>query len=314
MAHSAWTQITSLGEEQYGLVTCDQAAEAGLSRRAVERAVADGRLYPERRRVYAIAGAPGSEWRPLMAACLSAGTFAAASHFSAGWVHSSPWIAPGSLELTFYGDSSYRLVGVRCHRSQFLKPEDLTIARKIPVTTPARTVMDIAASVSATLLVKVLDDFIRRHLCSNEDVSQTLERIGGRGRAGTAWLRVLVEERFRPDWAPGDNDWELDLARALTAAGYPPVLQFQVVVGKRVFLIDLAFPQYKIGVEFKGWDPRSVRSGFDHDAERDLLLTGEGWLIISATSKTKPADLIRAVQVAISRQQLAGNHNLDVHG
>jgi hypothetical protein len=125
-----------------------------------------------------------------------------------------------------------------------------------------------------------------------------VERIGGRGRAGTAFLRVLAQERI-DGHHPGDNDWEVGVARSLTKAGLPPVQQYQVVVGNRVLVVDNAYPEFKVGVEFKGWEPRSTRTGFDHDAEREVLLIGIGWLIIPVTSRTKHADVIRAVQEAI---------------
>jgi very-short-patch-repair endonuclease len=161
--------------------------------------------------------------------------------------------------------------------------------------------MDLAAVASAWLLPQLLDDVLRRHLCTPHEVQACVERIGGRGRAGTAFLRVLAQERV-DGHHPGDNRWEVKLARALTKAGLPPVQQHQVVVGNRVFLIDLAYPDYKIGVEFKGWDPRSVRTAFDHDAERDLLLEGVGWHMIAATSRTTDSDVIRAVQSAMARR------------
>jgi hypothetical protein len=170
--------------------------------------------------------------------------------------------------------------------------------------------MDLAAVASSWLLPKLVDDVLRRHLCTPRDVQACVERIGGRGRAGTAFLRILAQERV-DGHHPGDNDWEVKLARELAAAGLPPVQQFQVVVGNRVFLIDLAYPEYKIGVEFKGWDPRSVRTAFDHDAERDLLLEGTGWHMLAATSRTKPRDVIRAVQVSIARRKAARDRDLD---
>jgi len=293
-----WTSVVEVGGRQHGLVSTQQLTSLGVTRDALKRAVASGLLRPYRRRVIEIAGAPASEWRPLMAACLAGGPFTAASHLSAGWLYTSPFIAPGSVDVTVYGDWCQRLDDVRCHRSVFLDEADRGVVQGIPTTSPARTVMDLAACVSAWLLPQLLDDFLRRHLCTPEEVMACVERIGGRGRAGTAFLRVLAQERVNGHH-PGDNDWEVRLARSLTKAGYPVVQQFQVIVGNRVLIIDCALPDYKVGVEFKGWEPRSTRTGFDHDAEREVLLAGVGWLIIPATSRAKHADIIRAVQEAI---------------
>jgi hypothetical protein len=233
-----------------------------------------------------------------MAACLAGGPFTSASHFSAGWLYTSPFIAPGALDVTVYGDWRQRLDGVRCHRSVFLDEADRAIVKGIPTTSPGRTVMDLAASVSIWLLPQLLDDFLRRHLCTAEEVMACVERIGGRGRAGTAFLRVVAQERI-DGHHPGDNDWEVGIARSLKNAGFRVEQQYQVVVGNRVLVVDCALPDYLVGVEFKGWEPRSTRTGFDHDAEREVLLTGAGWQIIPATSRTKHSDVIRAVQEAI---------------
>jgi hypothetical protein len=241
-----------------------------------------------------------------MGACLAGGSFTVASHLSAGWQYGIARIAPSALEVTVYGEWRQRLEGVRCHRSSFLHPEDLAVVRNIPTTSPARTIMDLASVASAWLLPQLLDDVLRRHLCTPQEVAACVKRIGGRGRPGTAFLRILAEERVNGHH-PGDNDWEVKLARSLTEAGLPPVQQHQVVVGTRVFLIDLAYPSYKVGLEFKGWDPRSVRTAFDHDAERDLLLEGEGWHILTATSRSRASVVIAAVQEAIECRKSTHN-------
>ena len=298
MRSERWLAITSLAQRQHAVVSTDQLRHMSLPARTIANASKAGHLIPVRKRVYAAAGVPTTEFTPVMAACLAGGPFTAASHLSAGWIYRSPFVAPGGLDITVYGDWCQRLNGVRCHRSVFLDEPDRAVVMAIPTTSPARTIMDLAASASAWLLPKLLDDFLRRHLCTPQEVMACVERIGGRGRAGTAFLRVIAQERI-DGHHPGDNDWEVGVARSLRKAGFRVVQQFQVVVGDRVFIIDCAIPDYKIAVEFKGWEPRSVRTGFDHDAERDVLLTGEGWQIIPATSRTKHADLIRAVQEAI---------------
>jgi len=313
MRSERWLAITEIAQRQHALVSTLQLRQLDLPPRTIANASAAGHLIVVRRGVYAAAGVPTTEFTPVMAACLAGGPFTAASHFSAGWLHASPFIAPGAIEVTVYGDWRQRLEDVRCHRSCFLADEDRAVVREIPTTSPARTVMDLAASASAWLLPKLLDDFLRRHLCNAEEVMACVERIGGRGRAGTAFLRILAQERIDGQH-PGDNDWEVGVVRALIAAGFVPVQQYQVIVGNRVFLIDCALPEYKIAVEFKGWDPRSVRTGFDHDAERDVLLTGVGWQIIPATSRTKHADVIRAVQEAIECRKSALERHLDDEG
>lgn len=313
MRADRWKSVVEAGGRQHGVVSSSQLRAIGVSRDAIRCALASGLLLPFRKGVLELAGAAPSAFRPLMAACLAGGPFTAASHFAGGWLYASPFVAPGALEVTVYGDWRQRLDGVRCHRSVFLDEADRAVVKGIPTTSPARTVMDLAASVSAWLLPQLLDDFLRRHLCTPEEVMACVERIGGRGRAGTAFLRVLAQERI-DGHHPGDNKWEVRLARALINAGFHVVQQHQVVVGNRVLVVDCAVPEYKVGVEFKGWEPRATRTGFDHDAEREVLLTGVGWLIIPATSRTKHADVIRAVREAIKGRSHPHKRHLDEEG
>ncbi|MGH9269002.1 MAG: hypothetical protein ACRD0D_12610, partial [Acidimicrobiales bacterium] len=87
------------------------------------------------------------------------------------------------------------------------------------------------------------------------------------------------------------------VARALRRAGLPaPVRQYQVVAGRHVFLVDLAWPDHRVGVEVDGFEAHATRLAFDHDRERGVRLAWLGWRIIHATSRTDLALLSRTLR------------------
>ena len=192
-----WGEVYGLATAQHALVTGPQVRGLGFSRRALGRALESGRLLPYRFGVHLVAGAPVTDFTPLMAACLAVAPCVAASFRSAAILHGLPGVAPApGPEITVYREGSRRLSGVVTHRSDFLDPADLDVVRGIPVTSAARTVVDLGRYVSHYVLVMALDHAKRRHLCSYEEVGECLERIGGRGRPGSGYLRDVLARRL----------------------------------------------------------------------------------------------------------------------
>jgi hypothetical protein len=257
-------------------------------------------LKRERHRVYAVLGAPPSEFRPLKAAELAGWPNMAASHFGAGWLHRSPHLVMGRVELTSFGSTHRRLKGVQIHQSEFLVASDLQTVRNTLVTTPARTLFDLAAGLNPYLLAKVFQDFDRRGLLDLSEMVEMDARLGGRGRAGTRLMRRLIERAV--EILPGDSDLEVRIMEQLIALGVtPPVQQFQVIVGGRVYIIDLAWPWVKVGLEVDGFESRATREALEHDTERTNALQAAGWEIYHATARSDIDALAPTLHRAISR-------------
>lgn len=265
--------------------------------------MAANRLIPYRYGVYLLAGVPRTEWQPLMAACLAGGPFVAASHRSAALLHELPGVArPPGPEITVFGDGSLRLTGVVRHRSDLCHPVDLSSVRQIPTTSAARTLLDIGRYVSEYVLIRALDSAKRRRLCTYEEVAACLDRIGGPGRRGTRWLQAALPRRLAREIDAGDSGFEVRVATAMTVHRLPPfVQQHQVVCGTRVFLVDIAWPDARVGIEVKGavhLDPAVA----DNDADRDNLLTAAGWTILDARPSTNLSALARQVSDLLRRR------------
>jgi very-short-patch-repair endonuclease len=293
--------VAAIAATQHGLVTGKQVLGA-VGRDTRRKWVNAGRLIRYRYGVLLVAGVPRTEWQPLMAACLAVGPFVAASHRSAAMLHEFPAIArPPDPEITVYGADSRRLSHVVGHRSDFLDPADQCRVRNIPATSAARTIVDMGRYVTTPLQVRMLDHAKRRRLCTYEEVAACLERIGGRGRPGSGRLRAAVERRLGSGFDPGDSGLEASVVAAIRRRKAPRfVQQHQVVCGRHVYLIDIAWPDVRIGIEVKG-DVHLDPSVADNDADRENLLTAAGWQIFEARPATNLSKLVDQVLGAIAR-------------
>lgn len=287
-----WKPVTDVAAAQHGLVTYDQLLGCGAAIRSIRRAVDRGLVTPVRRRVYRVNGVPDDVWQPVMAACLAGTPATVASHRAAAGLHGFPGVRPGAVEVTAPRSARRALAGVRCHSTAALDPDDIVVVRNVPTSSPARTIVDLAPTVDRFLLARIVDDSYRRGLCSPWDVGGTLARVGGRGRAGAAVLGSLLADRV-----VADSDLETTWLSRLARRGLrPPALQHQVVVRSRVLVMDMAWPDQRVGVEVDGWEPHRTRSAWDRDHDKLNAYAEAGWRVLFVTSRTSPVDAARQLR------------------
>ncbi len=287
-------ELAALASRQLGLVTRRQAL-GELSRKSLEFRLATNRLQVVRRGVYRFAGSPDWPGQDQLAACLAAGPAAVASHRAAAELWEMPGLLADGLELTVPWPQWPRLPGVRCHQTRHLPPSHRTVVRDVPVTDPARTLADLAPCVGTGFLARLVDSALRRRITTLDGLRavEDLLRVPP--------LRDVLHAR-QPGYHPGDSDPELDVARVLFGAGLPhPVPQHQVAVGGTVYLLDLAYPEVRLGVEYDGWDTHRTRSAFDHDRRRANALALAGWTLLSFTSASGRHEIASTTRAAHER-------------
>jgi very-short-patch-repair endonuclease len=159
------------------------------------------------------------------------------------------------------------------HRSP-LSEEEMTIRPGIPVTTPARTILDLAAVVSRRELERAMDEAAYLRL----DLSGLAPRPGRRGgavitsvlaehQAGTTRTRSQIEERM------------LTLCRRF---GLPAPLANEPIEG---YTADFVWLEHRLIVETDGWQAHGTRSAFESDRLRDADLLAAGWRVLRVTWK-----------------------------
>ena len=235
-----------------------------------------------------------------MAACLCWGPGTGVSHRAAGALWLLPGCIPGPVELVV-PRTRERAALVLVHRPRNLVPGDLTRIGPIPVTTPVRTLIDLAAIIPEAGLEEALDDAIRRGLVTVPRIAARLENIGS--VRGIKVIRRLVAERD-PSLAVPDSVLETRLLRVLMRARLPPPTpQFEIRRnGRRFAVVDFAYPEAKAAIEADGFRWHGGTGQWQRDLRRRNGLTALGWRVIHVTwhdLRGDPGDIVRMVADAL---------------
>src|ERR1700761_9298204 len=137
-SHEALAEVAG---RQHGVVTREQLEEIGFATATITRWAKAGRLHRFHRGVYAV-GHMGISWEGRCLAAVLARPGAVASHRTAAWIHGLLRSRPGTIHLTAPTRQRAKRDFV-VHFAQ-LGAEDVTTVNGIPVTSPARTVLDLA--------------------------------------------------------------------------------------------------------------------------------------------------------------------------
>jgi hypothetical protein len=196
---------------------------------------------------------------------------------------------------------------VKIHwRQDPIPEEDVTSIDGIPVTKPARTLLDLAETEPVEFVERCLDEALRRRLVSLPFLEQWLADTQRRRHRGAGTLQRLVDARA----TVGITESPLE-AKALALfrdAGLPiPMLQYDVRDGD-VFIgrLDFAYPDKLVGIEVDGFRYHDTRREFDADRLRLNRLQAMGWLIVLLTSQhieDEPAQVVRWVAGALEARR-----------
>ena len=277
------TQIAALAATQYGVFRRDQVIALGATRGLIQRRVVGGRWERPSIGVYRLAGSIPSWRQSLLVACFTWGDGTVVSHRSAGALWRLPGFAPIHVEISVPGRRNLKQSGV-IHRPRSLSPIDVTVVDGIPVTTVARTLIDLAAVMPADAIEEVLDDALRKHLVSISRLRWRLKESGSRGRAGTRALQAFLDARSGTPSVP-QSVFETRFLRLILDAGLPPPIVQRPVRrhGQVVAIVDFAYPDVRLAIETDGHRYHSGRADFDRDRARRNALTLLRWHVVHIT-------------------------------
>ncbi|HWB70407.1 MAG TPA: DUF559 domain-containing protein, partial [Solirubrobacterales bacterium] len=213
-----------------------------------------------------------------MAAVLAAGEGALLSHRSAAqlWGLLPPRVE--AIDVTCPPGRVVRREGIVAHESPVAEDER-AVSERIPVTSPFRTIFDLAGMVGPRQLERVLAEAEVRRFEDVVSLPALLERYAGRRGAralgellsvGPAGItRGELEERFLVLLD------RCDLPR--------PRLNAEVALRGRFFEVDCLWAEERLVVELDGWAVHGTKRAFEADRERDRLLVAEGWRTMHLT-------------------------------
>jgi hypothetical protein len=295
-------RIARIAGRQHGVFTVGQATSCGFTPRTIEYRLKTGRWQSIHRGVYRLAGGTRTFEQRTMAAVLAGGASAVASHRAAGALFRLEGIEQGTIEILVPRARRVRQKGIRVHRAELVRADVARISG-IPVTTPARTLIDLASVIARDPLEDALDDAVRRKLVHPRSLESRLEGMQRRGSTGAGVLLSLVKKRTTRNVAGSGR--ENRVRRALVKAGLPePVRQFEIFDRDGTFVArpDLSYPDHRVYIEYDGarhFDPRQREA----DLERQNRLSCLGWrplTFIDADLRRPPSVLVAKVRAALS--------------
>jgi len=246
--------LLRLAGRQHGLVTTAQLLALGYGKQGIWRRVEAGVLFRVFRGVYAVAGAKDTFEFRMMSAVLASGNGAVVSHRCAAALFGLRRIRCDQPEIIVFGRAAPRIDGLRSHRRDVLTAADRTRIGVIPVTTPAWTLLDLAADGIEPMRVGgALDDVLVRKLATLQLIERVVARALGQRVGGAQLLAALVEERRRGK-KPSETGLEDELLEVFRAYGLPePVRQFVLPLpGGGTARFDAAYPDLLLGFEADG--------------------------------------------------------------
>ncbi len=174
-----------------------------------------------------------------------------------------------------------------------LPAADLCVVDGIAVTTPARTLIDVAGRLPRAQFEDVLDTAIVQRIVTVDRLHARAQDLWAPRRNGCAIVLELLDERD-PGVHLARNVWEAKVLRVVRDLGMPsPKVNHRVRVGGRVRYLDLAWPEAKVAVEFDGFVPHSTRRVFDDDRARQNDLVAAGWIVFRITKAMLSGEIER---------------------
>ena len=297
--------IAELAERQYGVVSRRQLIAAGFRPSAIDRRIAQGRLHVLQRGVYAVGHPVLTRRGVLVAGVLAGGGRAALSHRSATELWELPGPRSAVVEITVPHRRSTR-PGLLVHEGA-LQADETTVHDGIPVTTVARTLLDLAAVVSPGRLAAMVNEAERRRLADSPSLPELLERH--RGARGIAALRSILADR-RTGVDVTRRELEARFLEFVHERDLPhPELNPTLDVDGRRFEPDCLWRSSRLIVELDSHAYHSGRSEFEGDRARDRALLVAGLITIRVTWRQlhdEPDRLDRDLRAVLERRDAAG--------
>jgi hypothetical protein len=261
-------QLRDLASRQHGVVSVGQLHRLGFREGSIAKAVKSGRLIALHRGVYAVGHTDLSPRGKCLAAVKGCGEGALLSHFSAAWLWGLMPTRPLPIHVTTPIPRRARL-GLVIHRSRTFIEEDGAEVDGIPVTSVARTALDLAARVRRRSVRRLLQRTEELALFDLPDFESILAR--NKGHRGMKPLRREIAIYKPPPFTRSgleERFFELVLERRL-----PRPATNYVEAG---YELDVYWPELRFAVELEVYETHGSRLSFEEDPVRheELKLAG----------------------------------------
>lgn len=274
-------RLALAAEGQHGVIGFDQLDSLGVTPRQLSQLADRGLVDRLAQQAYRLPGVPQSWRSDLTAGLFSLGPTAVVSHEAAAKLHEFDRFNREVLEFTVRrkrrgGD----VVAGRVHTTQVLSLVDITEVDGLKVTTPARTIIDLAAlRIKDVRLEAAIDSSIRLGLATLDEIVGRLGQLRGSGRSGVRRLDRLLMT------SGGHSKLEREFLKLVHDYGLPvPVPQVvHCRDGRHIARVDFLFVEHRIVVEVSGGRGHSSAADRAKDAKRRNELQDMGRLVLEFT-------------------------------
>jgi hypothetical protein len=214
---------------------------------------------------------------------------------SAAALHGSKWVED-TTTVELIHENRHRLPGLHTYGDR-IDEDEITVVNGVPVTTPARTVLDLGCWYPTMSGVAAVDSLARATDIKAADVELLAQRYPGRRGIARARLAITLFD------AGAQSPKETWLRLILVNAGLPrPHTQIPVrdEFGAVIAYLDMGWENPKVAVQYDGDQHRSDRSQYNWDIRRLEILQRLDWIVIRVVAGDRPAEIVRRVKAALT--------------
>lgn len=290
--------VAWIAARQLGLITALQLTAAGIGRGSIEWRLANGSLHRVLRGVYLVGHPIAPPGALELAAVLACGEETLVSHRSAIALWALTKAPVGEVEVTVIGRDCRSRNGLRVHHVQELSAADRAHKRGIPVTSPARTLIDYAATANATELERAIAEACANNLANERQILAAIERVPN--HAGVGSVRAILGQPGGPKRTRSDGERAM-LIQLIRGSGLPVPLVNHPVAG---YTADFLWPNERLIVELDSYPFHGHRAAFERDHRRDIVHRDAGYDVLRFTGRqlaNEPLRVLAAIVRALDR-------------
>ncbi len=274
--HAQERAIGEIAGRQDNVITREQLLHLGVGRGAIAHRLGDGLLQRMHQGVYLIGPAPPTAMARARAASLVCGEGAVLSHRTAAEIWGLVPPAGGEVHVTVTGRNPGRRPGIRLHRVIELARFEVAAKRGLAVTSPARTICDLAGTESIWVTEEALSEARTRRLVADRQLLSVIERAPT--RRGSAVVRALLRSEAESGYTRSAA--ERRMRKLLAAAKLSLPLVNVPLLG---YVADFLWSRERLIVEVDSYKFHGTRAKFEGDRRRDLVMTAAGYRVVRVT-------------------------------
>jgi very-short-patch-repair endonuclease len=293
--------LADLAARQHGVVSTRRLRAVGYVEGSIAKATRAGRLHRLHKGVYAVGHTNLSLQGLCLAAVLGCGPGALLSHWSAAWLWGLMRTDPVPIHVTTPIPRKAR-PWLQIHRSRTFGDEDRAVREHVPVTSVARTALDLAAGVRRRSVDRLLRRAEELELFDLPEFDSVLSR--NRGHRGAAPLQRAIALYEPPRFTR--SGVEEYFAELLGQAGFPRFSTNYVEAG---YELDVYWPELRFAVELDVFETHGSRLSFEEDRLRAEQLKLAGVEMVRVTGlrlEREPERVLRRLRrlLALRRREL----------